>query len=166
MQSLSGIKDRSHYGLLVRDVVMDVTPEQARVWLHTRPPAPIMWSRGSATNEKARRLADVMASGAWDNDRGVDPVTGLPVEPVMISEDHGYILGGHHRLTAVSLLDHPLELRVLFWSKPEGWDKRPAEERRALQQPTAICDVCGWWSQDAEVFAAHRARAQHGGAVE
>ena len=159
MRQLGGIKDRSHYGVLVRDEVLVVTPEQAAQWLATRPPAPIMWSRGSANNQKAQRLAELMAAGAWDNDRGVDPVTGLPVEPVMLSADHGFILGGHHRVTAVTLLRRPLPLRVLFWSKPLGWDKQSIDERRARQRPTIYCEVCGWWSQFPEVVAAHRTRA-------
>ena len=145
--------------MLVRDVVMTVTPEQARTWLTTRPPAPIMWSRGSANNEKARGLAAVMERGEWDNDRGTDPVTGLPVEPVMISDDHGFILGGHHRTTAVTLLGRPLAMRVLFWSKPAGWDKLTHTERQERQAPTIICESCGWWSQVPEVVAAHRKRA-------
>jgi hypothetical protein len=115
------VKDRRHYGELVKDTVMEVTPEQAGAWLHTRPPPPIMWSRGSANNEKARRLADAMAAGEWDVDR--------PVEPVIISKDHGYILGGHHRLTAVTLLGRPQALRVQFYSKPAGWDAKLREER-------------------------------------
>lgn len=145
------MKDRSHYGLLVRDVVLDVTPEQAGVWLNTRPPAPIMWSRGAANNEKAERLAGLMRLGEWDND--------LPVEPVMISENHGFILGGHHRLTAVTKLGRPLALRVLFWEKPKGWDKLSGDERRELQKPTLTCPDCGWWSQIPEAMEGHLARA-------
>ena len=158
MAVLSGVKDRSHYGLLVRDEVVAVTPAQARIWLTTRPPAPLMWSRGAANNEKAQRLAAVMANGEWDNDWGADPITGLPVEPVMISEDHGYILGGHHRLTAVSLLDRPQDLRVLFWSKPRGWDRLTSTQRLARQRPTVTCEVCGWWSQWPELVTAHHER--------
>lgn len=159
MTVLSGLKDRSHYGILVRDVVVAVTPEQARTWLNTKPPAPTMWTRGAANNEKSHRLAAVMAAGEWDNDRGVDPITGLPVEPVMIWEEYGCVLGGHHRTTAVTILGRPIDLRVLFWSKPKGWDRKTSDERRAMQKPTVICDDCGWWAQDPGLVQAHTMRA-------
>jgi hypothetical protein len=143
------VKDRRHYGLLVREVVMDVTPEQAGAWLNTRPPAPVMWSRGVANNEKAHRLAEEMRAGRWDNDREWDGGNNRPNEPVMISEDHGYILGGHHRLTAVTILGKAQALRIRFYSKPAGYD---AELRRIMEsemvepkEARASCGLCGRW---------------------
>lgn len=161
MGGVAAMKDRSHYGLLVRDEVLEVTPEQAGAWLNTRPPPPLMWTRGAANNEKSVRLSGEMKAGRWDNDRGWDVENNRSNEPVMIWEDHGCVLGGHHRLTAVSMLDRPQSLRVLFWTKPKGWDKKSADERRALQRPTIICEECGWWSQFPELVDAHKARA-HG----
>lgn len=124
-------KDRRHYGELVRDAVVDVTPEQAGVWLNTRPPAPIMWSRGAANNEKARRYADIMLAGEWEPEREWDEANNRWNEPVMISEDHGYILGGHHRLTAVTMIGRPQALRVQFYHKPKGWDARLRQIKEA-----------------------------------
>lgn len=117
------MKDRSHYGVLVRDEILMVTPEQAATWLDTRPPPPIMWSRGGATGAKAHRYAEDMRAERWDHEK--------TSEPVMISEDHGYILGGHHRCKAVTLLGRPQELKVQFWSKPKGWDRQKRAEREA-----------------------------------
>ena len=117
------MKDRRHYGHLVKDEVVLVTPEQADEWLRTRPPPPIMWSRKAQVNEKSTRFAEAMAAGEWDNDRDV--------EPVMISADHNFILGGHHRLTAVTQIDRPQELRIQFYTKPKGWDLKIREIRLA-----------------------------------
>lgn len=116
------MKDRTHYGLMDEEVVMEVTPEQAVEWLNARPPAPIMWSRGSANNEKARRYADAMEAGEWDVDR--------PVEPVAIWTDHNCILGGHHRLTAVTMIGRPQALRIRFYHKPQGWESYGAQRMR------------------------------------
>lgn len=157
-------KDCSHHGMLVRDAVVELTPEQAEAWLTTPPPPPAMWTKKAANDEKAQRLARLMESGVWDNDWGVDPETGIPVEPVMVAIDHGCVLHGHHRLTAITMIGHPVALRVLFWSKPKGWDRLEREEQRARQRPTVVCDACGWWSQFPEMVEAHRARA-HGDAV-
>lgn len=147
-------KDRSHYGRLLRDEILMLAPEQAAKWLNTRPPAPIMWTRGAANNEKAARFAEIMRAGEWDNDR--------PVEPVMIWEEHGCVLGGHHRLTAVSMLDRPQELRVLFWSKPKGWDRMRREDPASCETVPAVCPVCQWWGMAGEHVAAHMKRAHKG----
>lgn len=117
-----GVKDRRHYGVLVREEVVAVTPEQAGEWLTTPPPPPVMWSRGSSLNEKSRRFAALMEAGEWEVERAV--------EPVMISEDHGYVLGGHHRLTAVTLLDRPQRLRVRFYQRPDGWENYGQQRMR------------------------------------
>lgn len=101
---------------------MEVTPERAAEWLNTRPPPPIMWSRGASLNDKARRFAEVMRAGEWEINR--------PVEPVSISLDHNYILGGHHRLTAVTLLGQPQRLRIRFYHKPDGWENYGAQRMR------------------------------------
>lgn len=148
-------KDRSHYGRLVRDEILMVEPSQAAKWLQTRPPSPIMWTRGAANNEKSRRFAEIMQAGEWDND--------LPCEPVMIWEDHGCVLGGHHRLTAVSMLDRPQELRVLFWTKPSGWDQKRREDPQSTLCVPAVCEECGWWGQTDTHVAAHVARAHRNG---
>lgn len=116
------MKDRTHYGLMDSEVVMEVTPEQAAEWINTRPPPPAMWTRGAANREKAQGLADAMAAGEWEVDR--------PVEPVSISLDHNYVLGGHHRLTAVTLLGRPQELRVRFYTRPQGWESYGAQRMR------------------------------------
>lgn len=144
-------KDRSHYGRLLRDEVLNLAPEQAARWLNTRPPAPIMWTRGAANNEKARKFSEIMRAGLWDND--------LPCEPVMIWEDHGCVLGGHHRLTAVSMLDRPQELRVLFWTKPKGWDQMRREQPEMTQTDVAVCPECGWWAATQDNVDAHMTRA-------
>lgn len=123
------MKDRRHYGLLVKDEVMLVTPEQADEWLRTRPPAPIMWSRKASVNEKSTRFAEAMAAGEWDNDR--------EVEPVMISADHNFILGGHHRLTAVTQIGRAQELRIQFYTKPKGWDVKIKAIRQAELEANA-----------------------------
>ena len=128
-------KDRTHYGHMAREVVLDVTPEQAAGWLATRPPPPLMWSRGSANNEKSARYAAAMAKGEWDVNR--------PVEPVAIWEDHGCILGGHHRLTAVTLLGRPQALRIRFYTKPEGWESYPARRMRIERETGRTWD--GSW---------------------
>lgn len=131
-------KDRSHYGLLDDEVVMEVTPEQAAEWLNTRPPPPVMWSRGSANNEKSRRLAEAMLAGEWDVDR--------PVEPVAIWADHGCILGGHHRLTAVTLTGRPQRLRIRFYSKPQGHESYGAKRMRIEAETGRTWD--GSWNPE------------------
>lgn len=153
------MKDRRHYGLLTEETVVEVTPEQAGAWLNTRPPAPVMWSRGASNNEKSQRLADLMRAGEWDNDREWDEANNRPNEPVMINADHGYVLGGHHRLTAVTLLGRPQELRVRFYTKPEGWDKRLSAQREAeAQDGGPRCPVCSWPGSPEEI-SQHLTRA-------
>jgi hypothetical protein len=144
-------KDRRHYGVCSQDVVMEVTPVQAATWLHSRPPAPYMWSRGAANNERARRYAEAMAAGAWEVDR--------PVEPVAIWEDHQCILGGHHRLTAVTMIGRPQALRVRFYHKPHGWDLefREARDRETMARFNSVprCPVCSWPTETADAVEAH-----------
>lgn len=144
-------KDRSHYGRLLRDEILLLAPEQAARWLNTKPPPPIMWTRGAANNEKSARFAEIMRRGEWDND--------LPCEPVMIWEDHQCVLGGHHRLTAVSMLDRPQELRVLFWTKPKGWDRQRRENPEATTFVPEECPICMWWAMSEEHVEAHIGRA-------
>jgi hypothetical protein len=151
------MKDRSHYGFLVEDRIAAVTPEQARAWLGARPPAPIMWSRNGANQEKSACFAALMQAGMWNND--------LPVEPVMINAEHGYILGGHHRLTAVTLLGRPQELRVMKWSKPHGWDRQRRENPESTQTQYRVCSECGWWAQDSGMVERHITRTHGIGSV-
>jgi hypothetical protein len=145
------MKDRRHYGTLVQDSVIEVTPEQAGTWLTARPPAPIMWSRDVPDNEKSHRLAAAMLAGEWDNT--------LPVEPVMVSADHGHVLGGHHRLSAVMHTEKPQDIRVQFYSKPPGWDTKIREIKQAEVILPPCCHICGWHgtpeSIAAHVVAAH-----------
>lgn len=129
---------------------MKVSPEQASGWLSTRPPAPVMWSRGAANNEKAARFAALMLAGEWDNDK--------PVEPVQINVDHGFVLGGHHRLTAVTQIGRPEDLRILFWSKPKGWDQTRRENPNTTKTEWEICPECGWWAAIREKVDDHMTR--------
>jgi hypothetical protein len=161
-------KDRSHYGELKEEVVIEVTPERAGAWLSTRPPPPLMWSRGGANNEKAARYAAAMLAGEWDNDMTWDEGNNRPTEPVMINADHGYILGGHHRLTAVTKIGRPQALRVRFYTKPPGLDAKLREkrdshkgERMAAKKKTSTCPICGAERDDvaAHIEAAHEEQA-------
>jgi hypothetical protein len=151
------MKDRTHYGLLDQEVVLDVTPEMAAGWLNARPPAPIMWSRGAANNEKARKYADAMEAGEWDVDR--------PVEPIAIWTNHGCILGGHHRLTAVTMTGKTQRLRIRFYTKPSGYDleyrQRMQAEELARFNAVPRCPVCSWTGGDIEahVRSAHKVAA-------
>ena len=144
------MKDRSHYGRLDKEAVVTVTPEQAGGWLTTRPPAPIMWSRDFPDNEKSHRLADAMVAGEWEVDR--------PVEPVIISFEAGspgYCRGGHHRLAAVTHTGKPQDLRIQFYSKPDGWDVAlNTKKRQALEEAEAAiskCHICGWHGTPEEI---------------
>lgn len=146
------VKDRRHYGELVKDAVIEVTPEQAGAWLTTRPPPPVMWSRDVPDNEKSHRLAKLMLAGEWDND--------MPVEPIMVSGDYGHVLGGHHRLSAVTHTGKPQMLRVQFYSKPPGWDTKLRDVMAAefVPDPRPACPICAWQGGDIDehVKRSHR----------
>lgn len=126
---------------------MEVTPEQAGVWLSTRPPAPIMWTPDIPADEKAHRFAGLMADGKWNND--------LPVEPILISADNDYVLGGHHRLNAIRITGKPQEVRVRFFTKPKGWDAEFQKilEGERVKSTVPACRVCGWQGDDIEAHA-------------
>lgn len=107
---------------------MTITPELAKIWLDTSDGNPRWAGNAKKVDEKmVKKISDDIKEGNWS-----------PGNNSIAFDEHGHLIDGHHRLSAVVMSGIPVKSLVVFDVPKSGFQHIDENRSRTVAQRTGI----------------------------